>query len=670
MRAAARRPQVGVALFPFLAVLICTMGALIVLLVLLVQQARVDAQTISQTQIAAAAGNAKSKEELEDLQWRSQLLEQSRGEKTKELAESRDRLAHLEEHIQRLEAQAKALFERVQSIDQGQQLKGNELAAARAELAKLKSEIERKQTELEAAKKKHNEGEQWYALIPYDGPHGTRRRPIYLECTELGVTIQPEGILLRAADFDGPKGPGNPLDAAVRTIRDHIQRTAGSKAGEAYPLLVVRPSGIVAYGAAREALQSWDDEFGYELVGDDKRIDFGPPDPALSNLLSGSLVAARQRQAALAAMMPRRFHSAEPTISTPEAATMMGAAPAAAGGGVGRGVGTGAGGSGTGLAGGTGSGLGDPLGQGAFAGPGGTGAGNGTGNTGTGAGGYRPGGTGPGGTGFRGTGPGAGASGQLAGGGMGGTNQGGANQGGANPGGGPGGSGGPGSNGQQSAAGGFAGTSGGQSGGQFGAQGGGAAGGQAGGTAGGGGGGSSSGQSAGGMSGGAGGGGGSTASGQQAAPSVNMQFGSPQRAPGQGSTWQGGSKSRPGSSGSGGGGAARGNNWGLPGSRGRTTAVTRPVHVLIQRDRIALMPDQGDQRPPKVLPLSPDLQPAEVDKFVAAVQSEIKGWGLAVEDGYWKPILQFNVSPDAERHFAELQTALSGSGFEIERKTP
>ncbi len=39
MRRRAKRENVGVALFPFLAVLICTMGALIVLLVMNVQQA-------------------------------------------------------------------------------------------------------------------------------------------------------------------------------------------------------------------------------------------------------------------------------------------------------------------------------------------------------------------------------------------------------------------------------------------------------------------------------------------------------------------------------------------------------------------------------------------------------------------------------------------------------
>jgi Na+/alanine symporter len=38
----------AVSLFPFLAVLVCTMGSLIILLVLVVQQARVGAESLSE----------------------------------------------------------------------------------------------------------------------------------------------------------------------------------------------------------------------------------------------------------------------------------------------------------------------------------------------------------------------------------------------------------------------------------------------------------------------------------------------------------------------------------------------------------------------------------------------------------------------------------------------
>ena len=80
----------GVSLFPFLAVLICTMGALIVLLVLLVQQARVDASVIAQQIGSSPGGNSKQlRERLEDAQWQRELLEKSRAEKTDELTKSR-----------------------------------------------------------------------------------------------------------------------------------------------------------------------------------------------------------------------------------------------------------------------------------------------------------------------------------------------------------------------------------------------------------------------------------------------------------------------------------------------------------------------------------------------------------------------------------------------------
>ena len=60
MSRAARRQNVGVALFPFLAVLICTMGALIVLLVLLVQQARVDASNLAREMGGSEPADARS----------------------------------------------------------------------------------------------------------------------------------------------------------------------------------------------------------------------------------------------------------------------------------------------------------------------------------------------------------------------------------------------------------------------------------------------------------------------------------------------------------------------------------------------------------------------------------------------------------------------------------
>jgi hypothetical protein len=112
----------------------------------------------------------------------------------------------------------------------------------------------------------------------------------------------------------------------------------------------------------------------------------------------------------------------------------------------------------------------------------------------------------------------------------------------------------------------------------------------------------------------------------------------------------------------------RGNNWGLPGSRGRVTAVTRTIQLAVLRDRIVIVPERDDNRPPQHLPVSPELSTGDVDRFVAAIQREIDGWGLAVADGYWKPLLVMEVAPDAERLSQQLETALEGSGFDLERK--
>jgi hypothetical protein len=655
-----RRQAIGVALFPFLAVLICTMGALIVLLVLLVQQARLDAREVAQNKQPVevvdplAAERKAAQEKIEDEQWRQSILEQQRAEQVEELAASRLKVAHLEDHIRRLQEQARILMARAREIDEGKQSASPSLAAEQEELAKLQAEIARRKAELDEKKKKLAEKEQSYALLPYDGPNGTKRRPIYIECRVEGVVLQPEGLILGPEDFSGPMNPGNPLDAALRTIRETWKRNG--EPGEPYPLLVVRPSGIFAYQAARQALRGWDDEFGYELVSDSKKLDFGAPNPAMQRILEDIVGRARERQVMLAAAMPRKFQD-DDTITSFAAEDQRdyqeAVAAARGAGGVNNGNGELAGGFGPrgSAAGGfgPGGGPGGGTGSGSF-GSGGTG--QGTGGFGSPAGGYAggtngqfaasgnagypagQGGTGPGGTGPGGYGgqtangqsaAGQGANGQYAAGSPGGTATAGGSAGGA-----PGGNGG--SNGQYGS--GQAGSSG-LSSGQPGSGQSGASSGQMSGAGQG-----SSGQSGGSSGGASGGPTGATSSGAQATAT----------------------KSR--------GSARSGSNWGLPGSQGRTTAVTRPIRVVCLPDRLVVVPERGDDRAAAVIPISPNVQPAEIENFVRAVQLRLDSWGPAMTNGYWKPVLQVEVSRAAEPQFETLQQMLSGSGFELQRKTP
>jgi len=114
--------------------------------------------------------------------------------------------------------------------------------------------------------------------------------------------------------------------------------------------------------------------------------------------------------------------------------------------------------------------------------------------------------------------------------------------------------------------------------------------------------------------------------------------------------------------------ANRGKNWALPNAKQHHIGVTRPIHVAMLGDRLVIMPERGDDRPPQVVKVAPELGPDDVNHFVAAVQNEVNDWGLAVADGYWKPVVQAEVTPEAERHFMNLQSALQGSGIEIIRR--
>jgi hypothetical protein len=117
-------------------------------------------------------------------------------------------------------------------------------------------------------------------------------------------------------------------------------------------------------------------------------------------------------------------------------------------------------------------------------------------------------------------------------------------------------------------------------------------------------------------------------------------------------------------------GKNRGRNWALTGAKPHAIGVTRPLHVAVQADRLVIVPDRGDLRPPVIVPISPEVRPGDVERFVTAVQKEVQGWGLAVADGYWKPVLHVDVLPGAEQQFANLQSALDGSGFDLVRKQP
>ncbi len=296
----------GVSLFPFLAVLLCTMGALIVVLVVLSRQVRPQVASAPTEPQRNEAGLTPVEEaellELEIAQLQSQLAatEEDLAARRAQLGQIEDHSRELQRQLEALQQAAAALTNAATSEQQSQEL--------RQQLALL----ERRRREVEEALAEARQGGSGnspsYAIIPYGGENGTRRRPIYLECLDDAVVLQPEGLVFTAADFDGPLGPGNPLASAVRAVAEYwtaLGAPSGAEPQQPYPLLIVRASGVRAYYVARAALRSWDSEFGYELVDDEWKLDYPKPDPKLAGAVTKAAVEARQREALAAAAAPR-----------------------------------------------------------------------------------------------------------------------------------------------------------------------------------------------------------------------------------------------------------------------------------------------------------------------------------------------------------------------------
>ncbi len=113
---------------------------------------------------------------------------------------------------------------------------------------------------------------------------------------------------------------------------------------------------------------------------------------------------------------------------------------------------------------------------------------------------------------------------------------------------------------------------------------------------------------------------------------------------------------------------SRGADWALPNKNVYSTAITRPIRVQIFGDRLVIVPERGERQRARTVPL-PDAQVRpQIETFVSEVWSHTEGWGLAVLNGYWKPILRVEVAPGADAQFREFEQLMSGSGLEVERK--
>ncbi len=672
------RAQSGptISLFPFLAVLLCTMGSLLVILVIFsrsAKQAGIAAAEEAEAQAAAATAAERGELELarEELGWRIDQIRGVRDRTAEELAKARMQLAGTEETARKLADELEALARTAEALegDAGD-------ASADETVLELERKLAEARQELDAATEKLALRPPAYAVVPYEGANGTHRRPLYIECCIDGVFLQPEGIRLGPADFEGPPGPGNPLASALRAAREYIASAPGESGDpnvQPYPLLLVRPSGVMAYYAARESIQSWGNEFGYQFIDEEWTINYPARDPALAEAEMRAIEESRRRLEWLAQVRPSKPSKPATTYraATTRGGVVSNGGPSVLGdqsrfdwtdeqaggadgrGGPGRGFRADGNGSSTGdggLASGDAAG-GDAILGNRYAGPskfyaggsGGGGAnGEGSSNAGPSGGDSAGGGAGP-----------SGGNGTGGGGPHGGTAGGGAHAGGGSWDG-------LADGGEHESASAIAGSA--APSGRGGAAGGGPSGsGEAGGSSGG-----TDGVAAAGGAGSGGSAGGTAAAARGAGSASSGGGGSGPSMPGLHQAGGGAAGDAAGSSGSMSASLSgqRGSNWASLATNDNPVPLTRPIKLECAANEFRILGDGG--RVEMRIPVGTHTVDS-VDPLVREVHATVGRWGLAGDRMYWKPELVLSATPDGVGRRDDLEKLLADSGIDTRR---
>jgi len=312
---------VAVSLFPFLAVLLCTMGGLIVLLVAMShvsrEQARAkQAEPPPPTPVVAVDPELRKQaeqraEKLEQYNARLAELAKLDMQADEALRDQQLGLSQTESHIQRLTDKLASLRTAVAELVRADSQHYDDRNLAERNLKKLTKLIAETKSEIETLKEEQTGKSKSYAIVPYKGANGTRRKPIYIECTAGKVILRPEGVELSAKDFLRPLGVGNPLAAALRATREYNKRENPDAEfdpdAEPYPLILVRPDGVEEYYAVRAAIRTWDADFGYELVGSDWDLSFPAPNPELARQQHEAIARSRMRRAMMVRAAPSAY---------------------------------------------------------------------------------------------------------------------------------------------------------------------------------------------------------------------------------------------------------------------------------------------------------------------------------------------------------------------------
>ena len=290
-----RRQQLRPDTFPFLAVLLCTMGSLILVLMVFDRKARLAAcaraeaawHQDEQVEAEKAARLLVEEQQRRQAHHRQQLARLSAEERRLNRAHDRvrDRLADVLRSLEAAEregfgAKKKQAADKTARARQDFLVRQAELTRVAREAEGLRSERQRLTSELlalEAGLRRLREQrlreQQTWSVVPYIGRRGQNVRPHYVECTGRGLIFHPDRLTM------------NSLELTPGTIATEVRRRTerpSRGAPQPYWMLLVRPDGIGQYYLFLSAVKSLDLAYGYEFVDSDWVLDF--PDPSKAPL--------------------------------------------------------------------------------------------------------------------------------------------------------------------------------------------------------------------------------------------------------------------------------------------------------------------------------------------------------------------------------------------------
>ncbi len=337
---ARRQAQLSVTLFPFLAVLVCAMGSLILLLLVMTRKIREDQLTEKipppkpSAVPAAPSFNDRSEElftlerETGELDGRVSGLRQKVDGLRKELAaaqavvtEQRARLSSLQAALAsqpQSEPSGENAAATVESLRAEEQRLTADLSAAEASLLDKRDELARAEDDLREAelvlfekssallalRQRAAKAETAAAkssgtetLLEFTNSTGTSRIPIVIDVSRNGYEFLPGGLRITAADMEQFPVRDNPLLSAVYAAHRH--RSGSQITAEPYVLLLVRPGGSLPFYGAQRILQEARIHYGYELLQPEATVMVGEPDPAEVPVIERALADVFRRRATL-----------------------------------------------------------------------------------------------------------------------------------------------------------------------------------------------------------------------------------------------------------------------------------------------------------------------------------------------------------------------------------